>query len=463
MIELPPIYGRGQRRLNRDHPRLHDLVFAASLNANDALRDLVSGAPLTRTGLSSTVNSGRRLAPLFGGSSYADFTRPAAITEFTPFTLAWTQEPISATSYHTIINVNFGTAGLHNQFVVYQSSSDSAYNFVVGPRGTGGSSAGSPRFDVVGLTTSRQRNRFVLQALAGSQSLSTSSYVLWRDGVRLTTATTAPLGAATAALARIGARDTGADPFEGAIQDMRMWVGILPDAEAFEESQVALADELYEPIRIWVPGSYGGGSGWSVAAVETAAAADTCSATFSPSAAIDETATPSDISTAAIDAVAALVETTSPTDLATAAATLLRAIAEQATPADAATASFSGAGSAAIVETAAPSDSITAAATLLRQVAESTTPNDQAAAAATLVRLITEQAVPVDQATVQGGDAWTVSIEELATAIDVITAAFTGGAAALLSAPPIGHGTDLARRVVAALASRRPNLRSRTR
>lgn len=220
---------------------------------------------------------------------------------------------------------------------------------------------------------------------------------------------------------------------------------------------------LFDPIRLEMPDSYGGGSGWSVAAVETAAAADTCSATFSPSAAIDETATPSDISTAAIDAVAALVETTSPTDLATAAATLLRAIAEQATPADAATASFSGAGSAAIVETAAPSDAITAAATLLRQVAESTTPNDQATAAATLVRLITEQAVPVDQATVQGGDAWTVSIEELATAIDVITATFTGGAAALLSAPPIGHGPDLARRVVAALASRRPNLRSRTR
>lgn len=239
----------------------------------------------------------------------------------------------------------------------------------------------------------------------------------------------------------------------------------LSDAEvrALYEEQLAAPWDIFERRTLWFPITAAGGGSWNVAISEAATPADACTATFSPSASIDETTTPSDISTAAIDAVAALVETTSPTDLATAAATLLRAIAEQATPADAATASFSGAGSAAIVETATPSDAITAAATLLRQVAESTTPSDQATAAATLVRLITEQAVPVDQATVQGGDAWTVSIEELATAIDVITATFTGGAAALLSAPPIGHGPDLARRVVAALASRRPNLSSRTR
>lgn len=239
--------------INWGHPRARDLVFFAPLGLSHGLRDLVTGQSFTRTGLTTTASSGGIASPLFGTSSYADFTRPAAITEFTPFTLAWTQEPISATGYHTIINVNFGTAGLHNQFVVYQASSDSAYNFVVGPRGTGGSSAGSPRFDVVGLTTNRQRNRFVLQALAGSQSLSTSNYVLWRDGVRLTTTATASLGAATAALARIGARDAGADPFEGAIQDMRMWARVLTDPEAEAESRFERAAELYEPRKIWLP------------------------------------------------------------------------------------------------------------------------------------------------------------------------------------------------------------------
>lgn len=207
------------------------------------------------------------------------------------------------------------------------------------------------------------------------------------------------------------------------------------------------------------------GSSWSAAASETTTPADACTATFTidATAGIVETASPSDVSAAAIDAVAALVETTSPADVASAAATLLAAISDLATPADAASASFSTPGAASIVETTTGSDAITAAATLLRQVAEAATPSDQASAATTLVRLVTEQAVPVDQATVQGGDEWTVSIEELATAIDVITASFTAAGALRLSVPPIGHGPELARRVAAVLASRRPNLSTRTR
>lgn len=245
--------------INWGHPRARDLVFFAPLGLSHGLRDLVTGQVLTRTGLTSSVNSGGVTSHLFGSSSYADFSKPAGISQDTPFTIAWTQDPISATGYHTIFVCNFGTAGTHNQFVVYQSSSDSAYNFVVGPRGTGGSSANSPRFSTLGTTVNGQRDRFVLQVLAGPQSLTTSNYILWRNGQRFTAGSTASLGGVTAAIARIGARDTGADPFEGALQDMRLWSRVLTDPEAEAESRFERAAELYEPRKIWLPFSTSSG------------------------------------------------------------------------------------------------------------------------------------------------------------------------------------------------------------
>lgn len=248
--------------INWGHPRARDLVFFAPLGTSHGLRDLVTGQMFTQTGLTTTTVSGGIPSPLFGTSSYADFTKPPQIGATTPFTVAWTQEPISGTGYSSVLTVNFGSGT--NQFIIYLSASDATYNFNVGPR----TPFASVSFGSIGLTTNGRRDRFVLQCFGGSQSTVASSYVLWRNGQRFTTSTVANWTNVTAAIARIGARDTGADPFEGALQDMRMWARVLTDPEAEAESRIVRAAELYEPRKLWLPTSVvGGGNNYTTTIV----------------------------------------------------------------------------------------------------------------------------------------------------------------------------------------------------
>lgn len=238
------------------HPRTDRLCFF--MPGGDALgmRDLVRNQLLTLTGLSTQILTSEGPTRLFGTSSYADFTAPPEIGATTPFTVAWSQEARSTSAYSAILNVNFGSGT--NCFAVYQSSAVAAYYFTAGPRG-GGSTAHSWSV-ALGAVTNNRLDRFVLRAAAGSQSVTGSDWSLFRNGQLVSRGTSTTFSAFTGAAARIGARETGADPWEGAILDMRLWARVLSDDEAARESQVQPAAELYEPRRIWVPVGAAGGA-----------------------------------------------------------------------------------------------------------------------------------------------------------------------------------------------------------
>lgn len=234
--------------INWDHPRARGLcLFVPGGNAL-GFRDLVRDQPLTLTGLTTQAITSQGPTKLFGTSSYADFTKPPEIGASTPFTVAWTQEPRSTSSYSTILNVNFGTAGVHYTFILYEAASDAGYYMTAGPR-IGGVSAVSWSA-AVGAPVNNQLDRFVLTVAAGSQNYSSSNYNLWRNGVLMAKGSNASFGLDGAAAARIGARESGSDPFEGLILDVRMWARVLSDDEAAAESHVDGAVELYEPEQI---------------------------------------------------------------------------------------------------------------------------------------------------------------------------------------------------------------------
>lgn len=239
--------------VNWGHSRADGLVFFAPLSVSHGLRDLVSGNTFTRTGLNSGVSVGQVQSRRFGASNYADFTPPTAIGPTTPFSVAWTQVAIATSGSSTILHCNFGTAGVHNPFAIYQATTGD-YIFTAGPnKGTT-----AVRWGVAtGALTNWRVDRFALLAKGGSQSGAQSDYSLFRNGVLLTASAPTVFTTVTTGGARIGALLSGSDPWEGGIADLRMWARVLTEQEAADESRIELAPELYEFRRIWVPASAG--------------------------------------------------------------------------------------------------------------------------------------------------------------------------------------------------------------
>lgn len=245
--------------INWGHSRAVGLEFFAPLSAGHDLRDLVREQRATRTGLETMLSTqSGALHHLFGSSNYADFQEsPPAIGASTPFTMAWTQEPRSSSAYSTVVEWQFGTAGVDNTFMVYLATSDVSYYFVAGPRSTAQSWSSS-----IGPTTDNVLDRYVLRSSGGPTSTTAAHWSLYRNGSLVTIGATSPLSGNTAATYRVGARDAGSDPFEGLIGDMRMWSRVLSDEEAEVESTIGGALDLYAWRRSWV--SFSAASGGMV-------------------------------------------------------------------------------------------------------------------------------------------------------------------------------------------------------
>lgn len=251
LIRKPLTLPVGGHRINRAHPRAQGLCFFAPLRDAYGLVELHSGQMMAPTGLSSRLVTLAGSALSFGTSSYADFTPPPQIGANTPFTVAWTQEARSTSGYSTILNVNFGTAGAHNGFLIYEGTVADVYRMSAGPQAVGGAHSWAT---AIGAVTNNRLDRFVLRAAAGSQSTTGSDFTLWRNGVLISRDSSSSFAANTSAGAKIGTRMGGApDPWEGAILDMRLWARVLSDDESANESQQARVGELYEPLRIWIP------------------------------------------------------------------------------------------------------------------------------------------------------------------------------------------------------------------
>lgn len=242
-----------------DHARAEGLVFFAPLSGAHGTRDLVQEQLGVRTGLEAYLPSqAGALHHLFGSSSYADFPVLPAVGHTTPTTIAWTQEPRSTSAYSAVLWIK--PTGATYGFAIYESAADSAYYFVVGRRNPTGGGADVSKFSAnVGAVTSDRLDRFVLTLPSGMTSGAGAR--LWRNGVEIAAGTSLPsneFGTNTTAAFRVGALESGADPFEGLIGDMRIWSRVLPDGDAEDESTVPGGWKLYAKSRILVPVSAGG-------------------------------------------------------------------------------------------------------------------------------------------------------------------------------------------------------------
>lgn len=163
---------------------------------------------------------------------------------------------------------------------------------------------------------------------------------------------------------------------------------------------------LFEPQLIWAPVAAGGGSSWSVNLSEPASAADAL--------------------TAAATAVVSLLEGATASDILSAATTAAVALSEAASAADAVTETYSSPGAAAVAEAASAADALTAAAVLLRAIAEAGSSSDALTAATTMVRALSEPAVAADAVTGALPGSWSVSIAEIAAAVDALAGVVAG-------------------------------------
>lgn len=258
-VKLPwGVLPRASSGINWGHPRSRNLCFFAPLRDAYGATDLYSRQLFTTTGLGTRAFTKGGAGLLFGTSNYADFVQPSEIGPNTPFTIAWTQEARSTSSYSTILNVNFGTAGTHNGFLIYEGTVADVYRMSAGPQAVGGAHSWAT---AIGAVTNNRLDRFVLRAAAGSQSTTGSDFTLWRNGVLISRDSSSSFATNTSAGAKIGTRIGGTpDPWEGAILDMRMWARVLSDDEAARESTQEFVGELYTPQYLWAVPSTGGGT-----------------------------------------------------------------------------------------------------------------------------------------------------------------------------------------------------------
>lgn len=327
---------------------------------------------------------------------------------------------------------------------------------------------------------------------------------IWRDGVLRASTSSAVLNISqlTTRYLAIGSRGNGTtDAYGGDVAAALGYNLALPD----DEIRGLTPETIW---RLWPrrlvprPSSFTvpSGSTYDVTLTEAATAADQAGALLAMSAAASESATAADAVAALMIRPAALTEAATATESTTTGSVASGALTEAVTAADAvsALAALSGALSesasvsdlvvavlsavaavseaasltdeqstepavkAGVSEAVSAADALSAAAQLVAAVAEAASSADAYTAAQQLVALITEPATAADAVVGQAPATYSVSITELATALDQIVAALAGDAGRN-SAPPIGHGPGLSRRTPATLRRRAPNLSTRTR
>jgi hypothetical protein len=226
------------------------LAFCAPLNPGGGLQDIVGGQLGSRTGLAAQSVQPNGVYPLFGTSNYLDFARNVrGVTDTTPTTIAWTQTPVSPAGYSTVLQ--WKPTGGTNNFLIYQAASDATYYFTAGPNSVGGGASFSSQ---IGAQTGGRTDRYVLILPEGAQiGADRSKYVLFANGVRLTTATTAAYGGSTSDAFRFGATTGGSDVFEGALGNLHIWGRALSDTEGAAWSRPGGEFLCYAPSRrVWV-------------------------------------------------------------------------------------------------------------------------------------------------------------------------------------------------------------------
>lgn len=229
-----------------------DLIFHAPLHPTWGMRDLVSGKTGTKTGLATSHDTNYGKLPLFDTSNYVDFTVPPTFDGNLPTTFAWVQKPVSVSGYTTVLDIRAAVNAGSNDFLIYESSSDTNYYLAIGNR-NGGSNAAN-FYTTVGPVTNGKLDYFVATLTNGINDASgtLSHYAVWRNGVKLNAAaSTTIFGAATQTGFRIGDLLSSGNPFKGALGGVSIWQRVLTDKEAYLMTTNPAA--IYAPSRRYYP------------------------------------------------------------------------------------------------------------------------------------------------------------------------------------------------------------------
>lgn len=216
--------------IDRSSTLSRGLLFHAPLHPQWGMLDLVSGTPAVRTGLAAQGVNKYGALPLFGASNYADFTVPPTLDGNKPVTIAWVQEPRSTSAYSTILNIR-PAVNAGNAFLIYEATANAEYSLAIGNRNGTGCAANF--HTTVGVVTDWRLDFYVATNAVGMNDTSGTlgNFALWRNGVKLAPGGASTFGLNVKASFRVGALDSGSDPFEGLIGGMTIWQRVLSDPE----------------------------------------------------------------------------------------------------------------------------------------------------------------------------------------------------------------------------------------
>ena len=282
----------------------------------------------------------------------------------------------------------------------------------------------------------------------------------YRDGGNKGTSTTFRDWGTSADRVRLGDDNSGGNFFSGDIGESGIWAAALDDGLIWRLYDPGTRFELWYPLRSprWISL---GGSSWTVTLTDLASATDTYTHSVDVQATLSDSASATDTLTQSVVAAATLLDSASATDVLTAAAVVQAAITDLATATDTASATFDASGTANLTDLASATDSLTAAAVVLRSLIDTAAGTDACSAATTMVRTLTDAAAATDSYTASVPGAWTVTLTELAAAVDVIAGAFSG--TEIHSAPPLLQRLQASTRAARLSATRAARTQSSTR
>lgn len=222
---------------------LCDRLLFASASVGGRLFDAVSQRFDTRASHASLINDDGQ-HPLYSAGTPSDFAAPVKLDGAGPITILWKQRAVSPTGYSGIIDVRPPLNSSYS-LLIYQSATDTSYQFVVGWR-DGGGNGKQARFPI-GLQVDGREDSFSL-TLPNGYASSMGDMIMVKNGVVLAPAVTGPdFGAASPTGLRIGGiLGATSDPHEGAVYDVRIFGRAL---SVLGESVPWTAGE----IDVWAP------------------------------------------------------------------------------------------------------------------------------------------------------------------------------------------------------------------
>ena len=251
--------------------------------------------------------------------------------------------------------------------------------------------------------------------LAGATFTSNTSRTAYLDGANAVSETTSITTNIAFSRIRLGVALTTSDallqPLNGILGETGLWDIALDAAAHFRLYDPSTRFELWYPLRSRKWFALVGGT-YSATQSESPSLADSYATALSTASTLAESAATSDAITVALAAVAALADSLGSTDAAVAALTAAVAASEAASA----------------------SDTVSTGSQITGAVSEAATLADVQTAAALLVRLLTEPAAAADSVSA-GSAAYSVSVSELAAALDILASTLDLAGADLLRAP----------------------------